>query len=128
MQELTDTQNECDDRCLPIDRVGVKGLRFPVEVRDKGGSVQRTVATVSLAVDLPAHFKGTHMSRFLEVLNEHHGEVTMRTLPTILKRMPAPDPAPPLAHGRGHTWPITNTWSLRGRTSPRNRPKLSMTR
>ena len=39
MQELKDTQNECDDRCLPIDRVGVKGLRFPVEVRDKGGSV-----------------------------------------------------------------------------------------
>ena len=73
MQELKDTQNERDDRCLPIDRVGVKGLRFPVEVRDKGGSVQRTVATVSLAVDLPAHFKGTHMSRFVEALHAHGG-------------------------------------------------------
>ncbi|MBN8457761.1 MAG: GTP cyclohydrolase I FolE2 [Verrucomicrobia bacterium] len=73
MQELKDTQNERDDRCLPIDRVGVKGLRFPVEVRDKGASVQRTVATVSLAVDLPAHFKGTHMSRFVEALHAHGG-------------------------------------------------------
>jgi GTP cyclohydrolase I len=73
MQELKDTQSERDDRCLPIDRVGVKGLRFPVEVRDKGGSVQRTVATVSLAVDLPAHFKGTHMSRFVEALHAHGG-------------------------------------------------------
>lgn len=73
MQELKDTQNERDDRRLPIDRVGIKKLRFPVEVRDKGGSVQRTVATVALTVDLPAHFKGTHMSRFVEVLHSHGG-------------------------------------------------------
>ena len=52
-------------------------MRFPVEVRDKGGSVQRTVATVSLAVDLPAHFKGTHMSRFVEVLHAQGAEVTV---------------------------------------------------
>ena len=71
MQELTDTQNERDDRNIAIDRVGVKALRFPVEVRDKGGEVQRTVATVALAVDLPHHYKGTHMSRFVEVLNSH---------------------------------------------------------
>jgi GTP cyclohydrolase IB len=73
MLELKDTQNERDDRRLPIDRVGIKKLRFPVEVRDKGGSVQRTVATVALTVDLPAHFKGTHMSRFVEVLHSHGG-------------------------------------------------------
>jgi GTP cyclohydrolase IB len=73
MQELKDTQNERDDRRLAIDKVGVKGLRFPVEVRDKGGSVQHTVATAALTVDLPEHFKGTHMSRFVEVLHAHGG-------------------------------------------------------
>lgn len=73
MLELKDTQNEFDERQIPIDRVGVKGLRFPVEVRDKGGDVQRTVAVVALTVDLPAHFKGTHMSRFVEALHAHGG-------------------------------------------------------
>ena len=71
MHELKDTQNERDDREIPIDRVGVKSLRYPIEVRDKAGSSQNTVATVSLAVDLPHHYKGTHMSRFVEVLNSH---------------------------------------------------------
>ena len=93
MKELEDIQNERDDRCLPIDRVGVKGLRFPVEVSDKGGSVQRTVATVSLAVDLPAHFKGTHMSRFVEALHSHGGCLdvhTIRRLPReLLQRLDA---------------------------------------
>lgn len=93
MLELKDTQNERDDRHLPIDRVGVKQLRFPIEVRDKGGSVQRTVATVALTVDLPAHFKGTHMSRFVEVLHAHGGCLdvhSMLALPReILDRLEA---------------------------------------
>ena len=80
MKELKDTQNERDDRQLPIDRVGVKGLRFPVEVRDRGGSVQRTIATVALAVDLPEHYKGTHMSRFIEALNAHGGCLDVRSM------------------------------------------------
>ena len=71
MHELKDTQNERDYREIAIDRVGVKSLRYPIEVRDKAGSSQNTVATVSLAVDLPHHYKGTHMSRFVEVLNSH---------------------------------------------------------
>ncbi len=87
MQELKDTQNERDDRCLPIDRVGVKGLRFPVEVRDKGGSVQRTVATVSLAVDLPAHFKGTHMSRFVEALHAHGGCLDVHSILSLPREL-----------------------------------------
>ena len=61
LQELKDTQNERDDRNIAIDRVGVKALRFPVEVREKQGGSQRTVATTSLAVHLPEHFKGTHI-------------------------------------------------------------------
>jgi GTP cyclohydrolase IB len=80
MQELKDTQNERDDRRLAIDKVGVKGLRFPVEVRDKDGSVQRTVATAALTVDLPEHFKGTHMSRFVEVLHAHGGCLDVRSM------------------------------------------------
>ena len=71
MAELTDTQNEFDDRNIPIDRVGVKGLRYPIQIRDKNDAVQGTVATVSLAVDLPHQYKGTHMSRFVEVLSSH---------------------------------------------------------
>ncbi|MBK1826984.1 GTP cyclohydrolase FolE2 [Haloferula rosea] len=80
MKELKDTQNERDDRQLPIDRVGVKGLRFPVEVRDKDESVQRTIATVALAVDLPEHYKGTHMSRFVEALNAHGSCLDVRSM------------------------------------------------
>ena len=71
MSDLKDTQNERDERQIAIDRVGVKALRYPVEVRDKENRKQSTVATVSLAVDLPHQYKGTHMSRFVEVMNAH---------------------------------------------------------
>ncbi|MDP0490713.1 MAG: GTP cyclohydrolase FolE2 [Verrucomicrobiota bacterium JB023] len=71
MVELTDTQNQPDERGIAIDRVGVKELQFPLEVLEKGGGKQRTVSTVAMAVDLPHHFKGTHMSRFVEVLHSH---------------------------------------------------------
>ena len=87
MQELTDTQNERDDRNIAIDRVGVKALRFPVEVRDKGGEAQRTVATVSLAVDLPHHYKGTHMSRFVEVLNAHGNFLDVRSMTALPREL-----------------------------------------
>ena len=87
MKELKDTQNERDDRQIPIDRVGVKGLRFPVEVRDKGGSAQRTVATVALAVDLPEHYKGTHMSRFVEALNAHGGCLDVREMTALPREL-----------------------------------------
>lgn len=83
MEELKDTQNEPDFRNLAIDRVGVKNLRFPVDVREKAGGTQSTVATVSLAVDLPHHYKGTHMSRFVEVLNSHGPVLDVRSLPRI---------------------------------------------
>ncbi|NOX99599.1 MAG: GTP cyclohydrolase I FolE2 [Verrucomicrobia bacterium] len=83
MEELKDTQNEPDYRNLAIDRVGVKNLRFPVDVREKSGGTQSTVATVSLAVDLPHHYKGTHMSRFVEVLNSHGPVLDVRSLPQI---------------------------------------------
>ena len=80
MPALSDTQNERDDRRLPIDRVGVRSLRFPLSIRDRDAAVQHTVATVSLAVDLPHHFKGTHMSRFVEVLHAHGKELTVSNI------------------------------------------------
>ncbi|MFU8893591.1 MAG: GTP cyclohydrolase FolE2 [Luteolibacter sp.] len=69
---MTDTQNESDHRGLAIDRVGIRGLRHPLQVRDAhaDAATQATIATMALAVDLPAQFKGTHMSRFVEALNE----------------------------------------------------------
>jgi len=70
---------------VPIDQVGVNDLRYPISVLDREQEKQHTVARLSLAVNLPHHFKGTHMSRFIEVLNEHRGEITMRTLPEILR-------------------------------------------
>jgi GTP cyclohydrolase IB len=80
MQDLRDTQNEPDPRGVPIKRVGVRGLRFPVCVRDKNRGLQHTIATVALAVDLPHHYKGTHMSRFLEVLQAHGPELEVRNI------------------------------------------------
>jgi GTP cyclohydrolase I len=87
MSALTDTQSERDDRQLPIDRVGVRNLRFPLRIRDRDSAVQHTVATVSLAVDLPHHYKGTHMSRFVEVLHAHGTELTVATIAGMPKEL-----------------------------------------
>jgi GTP cyclohydrolase I len=71
MPELKDTQSERDHRQVAIDRVGVRSLRFPMRIRDRDRHEQHTVAVVSLAVDLPHQHKGTHMSRFVQVLHAH---------------------------------------------------------
>jgi len=84
---MHDKQNERDHRELPIDKVGVRGLRFPIQVRDKAHSVQNTIATIGMFVDLPKEFKGTHMSRFLEVLNAHGGVVHVENITEILHAM-----------------------------------------
>ncbi|HMO63676.1 MAG TPA: GTP cyclohydrolase FolE2 [Verrucomicrobiota bacterium] len=86
---LTDKQSETDHRQLPIDKVGVRGLRFPIQVRDRSRELQDTVATVGMYVDLPKEFKGTHMSRFIEVLNAHGNIIHVENLPDILREMQA---------------------------------------
>jgi len=86
---LHDKQSERDYRELPIDKVGVRGLRFPIQVRDKERTVQNTVATIGLFVDLPKEFKGTHMSRFIEVLNAHGNVIHVENLTDILHAMQA---------------------------------------
>lgn len=81
---MEDVQSYPDERRIAIDRVGVRGLRYPITVLDPSNRTQETTATITMSVSLPHHFKGAHMSRFIEVLNEHRGEVTLRTLPAIL--------------------------------------------
>jgi GTP cyclohydrolase I len=84
---LVDTQNLPDNREVAIDRVGVTHVRFPIQVRDKAHTLQNTVARVSLTVDLPHHFKGTHMSRFIEVLNEHGSVIHVDNIKAILHHL-----------------------------------------
>jgi GTP cyclohydrolase I len=84
---LADTQGQRDSRQLAIDKVGVRGLLHPVEVRDKAHETQDTVARLSLLVDLPKDFKGTHMSRFVEVLNAHGRLIHVENLPGMLHEL-----------------------------------------
>jgi GTP cyclohydrolase IB len=81
---VEDVQSRPDERNVALDQVGVSDLRYPIVVLDRDHQVQHTIANISMSVGLPEEFKGTHMSRFIEILNEHRGEVTMRTLPIIL--------------------------------------------
>jgi GTP cyclohydrolase IB len=84
LQQLDDMQSRRDHRELRIDKAGVRGLRFPIQVRDKANSVQNTVATIGMYVDLPKEFKGTHMSRFVEALNEHGNVIHVENIRDIL--------------------------------------------
>ncbi|HEX9047723.1 MAG TPA: GTP cyclohydrolase FolE2 [Verrucomicrobiae bacterium] len=86
-EELHDMQSRRDDRELPIDKVGVRGLRFPIQVRDKTRKIQNTVATIGMFVDLPKEFKGTHMSRFVEVLNAHGNIIHVENISDILRSL-----------------------------------------
>jgi GTP cyclohydrolase I len=85
--KLRDKQSERDHRDLRVDKVGVRGLRFPIQIRDKAHAVQNTIATIGMFVDLPKEFKGTHMSRFIEVLNAHGNMVHVENIPDILRAM-----------------------------------------
>src|SRR3982751_1528480 len=85
--KMQDKQNERDHRELRIDKVGVRGLRFPIQIRDKAHVLQNTVATIGMYVDLPKEFKGTHMSRFIEVLNAHGNVVHVENINDILHAM-----------------------------------------
>ncbi len=86
---LHDVQSGRDHRELRIDKVGVRGLRFPIQIRDKAHSHQNTIATIAMGVDLPKEFKGTHMSRFIEVLNAHGSVVHVENIVDILHAMQA---------------------------------------
>jgi GTP cyclohydrolase I len=82
-EALVDMQAAPDDRQIALDKVGVSGLKTPIVVLDRESERQNTVAEVTMSVNLPHHFKGTHMSRFIEALEDARGEMTMRTLPAL---------------------------------------------
>jgi GTP cyclohydrolase I len=74
---MIDVQNLADDRDVPLHKVGVKGVRYPITVLDRAAGVQHTTAVVDLYADLPRHFKGTHMSRFIEAFQRHRKDLSM---------------------------------------------------
>ena len=84
---IADVQNLADTRQLAINRVGIKSIRHPVRVLDRTGGVQHTVAIFNMYVSLPHNFKGTHMSRFVEILNSHEREISVENFPTMLREM-----------------------------------------
>lgn len=84
---LPDIQTTADTRGIAIEQVGICDLSFPITVLDRENLKQQTAARISMSVSLPHHFKGTHMSRFLEILSRHQGEITMRTIPEILREL-----------------------------------------
>ncbi len=85
--QLPDMQKTPDTRGVQIDHVGICDLTYPIVVLDRDNQRQQATATIAVSVSLPHHFKGTHMSRFLEVLAAHQGEITMHTLPVILHEL-----------------------------------------
>ena len=87
LQNIPDVQGSEDTRRLAIDRVGIKAIRHPMRIQERAGGVQHTIATFNMYVGLPHHFKGTHMSRFVEILNAHEREITVETFQVMLREM-----------------------------------------
>ncbi len=87
IETIADVQNSADTRHLAINKVGIKSIRHPVLVKDKSGGVQHTIATFNMYVHLPHNFKGTHMSRFVQILNQHGREITVESFEGILREM-----------------------------------------
>ncbi len=89
MEDLKDVQSEPDFRDISIDKAGVKDIRYPIVVLDRENGTQATVASINMFVELPRHFKGTHMSRFVEILNEHHVNINLQSFISVLDTMMA---------------------------------------
>ncbi|WP_028582716.1 GTP cyclohydrolase, FolE2/MptA family [Desulfogranum japonicum] len=84
---MQDVQSSPDSRCIDIRKVGVKNISYPITLQDKAKQSQQTVASVNMYVHLPRHFKGTHMSRFIEILNCFHHKFDLLALHNILEEM-----------------------------------------
>jgi GTP cyclohydrolase I len=84
---MPDVQGSADTRQIAINRVGIKSIRHPVKVLDRSGGVQHTIAMFNMYVSLPHNFKGTHMSRFVEILNGHEREISVENFPAMLRDM-----------------------------------------
>ncbi len=84
---LVDIQSTPDTRNIAIDKVGVRAVKYPIQVRERDNGTQHSVGIFSLTVDLPQEYKGTHMSRFLEVLSEHNHDLSAETIPLVIQRL-----------------------------------------
>lgn len=84
---MIDVQNRADHRNIDIQKVGIKNIRYPITVLDKANGTQSTVASINMYVNLPRQFKGTHMSRFVEVLNAHRHHINLRNFGRILEEL-----------------------------------------
>jgi GTP cyclohydrolase I len=87
IESIPDVQSSVDTRHLAINKVGIKSIRHPVVVKDKSVGVQHTIATFNMYVHLPHNFKGTHMSRFVQILNQHGREISVESFESILREM-----------------------------------------
>lgn len=85
--EIPDTQNIRDTRHIAIDQVGIKDIKHPIVVSDRSGGEQHTIANFNMYVSLPHDFKGTHMSRFVEILNQHEHEITVESFKRMITEM-----------------------------------------
>jgi len=84
---MPDVQGLADTRHIAINKVGIKSIRHPVRVRDRATGVQHTIAMFNMYVGLPHNFKGTHMSRFVEILNSDTREISVENFPVMLSEM-----------------------------------------
>ena len=84
---IADVQSHRDNRAIAINKVGIKDIRHPVRVRDRTEGEQHTIANFNMYVFLPHNFKGTHMSRFVEILNNHEREISVTSFKNILSEM-----------------------------------------
>ena len=84
---IADVQSSEDTRRIPINKVGIKDIRHPMRIQERSGGEQHTVANFNMYVNLPHNFKGTHMSRFVEILNRQEREISVQTFKEMLKEM-----------------------------------------
>jgi GTP cyclohydrolase I len=87
LHNIPDVQSDADSRKLAIDQVGVKAIRHPVRIMERTGGVQHTIALFNMYVGLPHQFKGTHMSRFVEILSAQERELTVESFKAMLQEM-----------------------------------------
>ncbi len=85
--DIPDIQSHRDDRRISIDQVGIKGLRHPIVISQHNGQLQHTVARIDMYVNLPAAHKGTHMSRFVALLNENRNPIDASSFCELLQAM-----------------------------------------
>ena len=84
---MEDVQSSQDTRQIPINKVGIKDIRHPVRIADRTGGEQHTIANFNMYVNLPHNFKGTHMSRFVEILNNHEREISVKSFKEMMVEM-----------------------------------------